>query len=59
MPKIEELLKHDERVIKEQARITAGNMGGMPSGNLYLTNQRLIFIHSKGWSLLYQFLVQP
>ena len=52
MPKIEEFLKTDERVIKEQARITAGNMAGMPSGNLYLTNRRLIFIHSKGWSIL-------
>lgn len=52
MPKIEELLTPGERVIKKQSRITVGNMAGMPSGNLYLTNRRILFLHSKGWSLL-------
>lgn len=52
MAKIEELLTPGEKVIKKQGRITVGNMAGMPSGDLYLTNRRILFLHSKGWSLL-------
>lgn len=52
MVKIEELLTLGESVIKKQGRITVGNMAGMPSGDLCLTNRRILFLHSKGWSLL-------
>ena len=52
MVKIEELLMPDEKVVKQQGKIQAGNMPGMPVGDLYLTNKRLVFLHSKGWSLL-------
>lgn len=53
MTKIEELLTPGEKVIKTQRRIQMGaGAVGMPAGDLYLTNSRLIFLHSKGWSLV-------
>jgi hypothetical protein len=53
MGKIDEILMPDEKIIKSQRRIQVGSgMFGMPSGDLFLTNIRLMFIHSKGWSLL-------
>lgn len=52
MVKVEELLMSDEKIVKQQGKIQAGNMPGIPVGDLYLTNKRLIFLHSKGWSLL-------
>ena len=53
MGKIEELLTADERVTMHQGHVqlAVGEIG-MPAGDLYLTNKRLIFIISKGWSLL-------
>jgi hypothetical protein len=53
MGKIEELLTADERVIKNQGNVQllVGEIG-MPWGDLYLTNKRLNYIISKGWSLL-------
>ena len=52
MGKIEDLLMPDEKVIKKQVGTQISNMAGQPAGDLYLTNKRLIFLHSKGWSLL-------
>ena len=52
MGKIEDLLLSGERVIKNQKKIVVGSMVGMPAGDLYLTNQRLIFLCSRVWSLL-------
>jgi hypothetical protein len=53
MGKIDQILMPDEKIIKSQRRIQVGSgMFGMPSGDLFLTNNRLLFIHSKGWSLL-------
>jgi hypothetical protein len=53
MGKIDEILMPDEKVIKSQRRIQVGSgTFGMPSGDLFLTNKRILFIHSKGWSLL-------
>ena len=53
MGKIEELLTAGERVIKNQGNVqlAVGEMG-MPWGDLYLTNKRLIYVVSKGWSVL-------
>ena len=52
MGKIEELLTADERVIKKQGKVQlAVGEFGMPWGDLYLTNKRLIYLVSKGWSL--------
>jgi hypothetical protein len=53
MGKIEELLTADERVTKRQGNVqlAVGEIG-MPWGDLYLTNKRLILIVSKGWSVL-------
>jgi len=50
--KIEEILMPDERVVKVQEKINLGNKAGMPIGDLYLTDRRLIFLHSKAWSML-------
>jgi len=53
MGKIEELLTADERVIKNQGNVQlAVGEFGMPWGDLYLTNKRLIYLVSKGWSVL-------
>lgn len=53
MTKIEELLKPGENVIKKQGGVTVGKgVAGMPSGDLILTNMRLIFLHRKRWALL-------
>ena len=53
MGKIDEILMPDEKLIKSQRRIQVGSgIFGMPSGDLFLTNKRILFIHSKGWSLL-------
>src|SRR3990170_7193224 len=51
--KIEELLTADERVTKNQGNVqlAVGEIG-MPWGDLYLTNKRLIYLVSKGWSVL-------
>jgi hypothetical protein len=52
MGKIEELLTADERLIKKQDKVQlAVGEFGMPWGDLYLTNKRLIFLVSKGWSV--------
>ena len=53
MGKIEELLTADERVTKHQGNVqlAVGEIG-MPWGDLYLTNKRLIYLVSKGWSVL-------
>ena len=50
MGKIENILHHDERVIKKQGKINYSSKAGMPVGDLYLTNKRLIFMVSRGWS---------
>ena len=53
MTKIEELLAPDEQIIKKQSGVTLSKGSrGIPSGSLYLTNTRLIFLFSKGWSIL-------
>ena len=52
MVKIEDVLLPDEKIVKTQEKIQLGSGAGMPVGDLYLTNKRLIFIHSKSWSLL-------
>lgn len=53
MTKIEELLAADEQIIKKQSGVTLSKGSrGIPGGDLYLTNRRLIFLFSKGWSIL-------
>ena len=53
MGKIEDLLMPDEQITKKQTTVQlAVGQGGMPSGDLYLTNKRLIFLVSRGWSLV-------
>jgi hypothetical protein len=53
MGKIEDLLMADERVIKKQGGVQLSiGEPGMPTGDLCLTNKRLIFLVSKGWSVL-------
>jgi hypothetical protein len=53
MGKIEDLLMPDEQITKKQATVQLlVGQGGMPSGDLYLTNKRLIFLVSRGWSLV-------
>lgn len=52
MVKIEEILMQGERVVKVQEKITLGNKAGMPMGDLYLTDRRLIFLPSKALSIL-------
>lgn len=52
MVRIEEILTPGERIIKVQEKITLGNKAGTPMGDLYLTDRRLIFLHSKAWSML-------
>ena len=54
MGKIDEFLMLNERIIKSQGKVQVSTGIGMPYGDLFLTNRRLIFIHSKGWSLLSQ-----
>jgi len=51
MVKIEELLKIDEKVIKQQGGVMTGR-GMAPTGDLFLTNLRLIFLHKKRWALI-------
>ena len=53
MGKIEDLLTVDERVTKHQGNVqlAVGEIG-MPWGDLYLTNKRLIYLVGKGWSVL-------
>jgi hypothetical protein len=52
MGRIEELLAPDERVIKKQDKVQlAVGEFGMPWGDLSLTNKRLIYLVSKGWSV--------
>lgn len=49
MVKIEELLKPGESVIKRQGGVTLGRGIG-PTGDLVLTNMRLLFIPSRLWA---------
>lgn len=51
MVKIEELLTPGESVIKKQGGITLGRGIG-PTGDLVLTNMRLLFIPSRLWALV-------
>jgi hypothetical protein len=51
MIKIEELLTPGESVIKKQGGVTLGRGIG-PTGDLVLTNMRLLFIPSKLWALV-------
>lgn len=51
MVKIEELLVPGETVIKKQGGITLGRGIG-PTGDLLLTNTRLLFIPSRLWALV-------
>ena len=51
MVNIKELLTSGENVIKKQGRVMYDYSGG-PTGELYLTNMRLIFLHKKRWALL-------
>ncbi|MCK5403101.1 hypothetical protein KAI60_03210 [Candidatus Bathyarchaeota archaeon] len=51
MVKIEELLTSGENIIKKQSRVMYEYAGG-PTGDLYLTNMRLIFLPKKRWALL-------
>ena len=50
--KVEDILHHDEKVIKKQGKIQCTSTAGMPVGDLCLTNKRLLFFVSRGWSLL-------
>jgi hypothetical protein len=50
--KIEDLLMPSEKVGKVQEKISICNMAGTLVGDLYLTDKRLIFMHSKSWSVL-------
>jgi hypothetical protein len=52
MVKIEDLLMPGEKIVKVQEKVQIGNMAGTPVGDLYLTDKRLIFVHSKSWSVL-------
>lgn len=51
MVKIEELLTPGERVIKKKRGVMV-EKGGRGTGDLYLTNTRLLFINKKRWALL-------
>jgi hypothetical protein len=51
MGTIEDLLLPDERIVKKQEGIKLENMDGMPNGNLYLTDRRLIFAYSRAMSV--------
>ena len=51
MVKIEELLIPGEAVIKKQGGITLGRGIG-PTGDLFLTNSRLLFVPSRLWALV-------
>ena len=51
MVKIEELLTPGETVIKKQGGIQLGHAMG-PTGDLFLTNTRLIFLHKKRWAVI-------
>ena len=53
MGKIEELLIPGERVIKKKGGVTASHQGS-GTGDLHLTNQRLIFTPKKRYALLGQ-----
>ena len=48
LPDIEEVLMPGENVIKKQS----GVMGNGPTGDLHLTNKRLIFLNKKRWAIL-------
>lgn len=52
MGKTEGMLDPDERIVKSQTQVQLSSGVGMPYGTLYLTNKRLIFEVSRGWSLL-------
>lgn len=51
MVNIEELLGSGENVVKKQKRVMYDYSGG-PTGDLYLTNMRLIFLPKKRWAIL-------
>ncbi len=50
MTNIEEVLMSGETVIKKQSGVMAGGPG--PTGDLHLTNMRLIFLNKKRFSLV-------
>jgi len=50
--KIEDMLDPDERIVKTKTQVQLSSSVGMPYGTLSLTNKRLIFQVSRGWSLL-------
>jgi hypothetical protein len=55
MPKIEDMLPAGETVMKKSGTVSYPKMKGavwQQNGNLYLTNQRLIFMQGKIWSAL-------
>ena len=49
--KIENMLDGDERIVKSQSQVQLSSSMGQPWGTLYLTNKRIIFLVSRGWSL--------
>lgn len=51
MGKIEDLLLPNETIVKKQEGIKLENIDGMPNGNLYLTDRRLIFAYSRAMSM--------
>ena len=51
MVNIKELLTSGENIIKKQGGVMYDYAGG-PTGDLYLTNMRLIFLPKKCWALL-------
>ena len=51
MGKIEDLLMTGEHVMKRQGNVQLVTGGpGMPAGDLFLTDRRLLFLVSRGWS---------
>ena len=55
MAKLEEMLGPDERVLKTQGKISMMSAPGFPVGDLHLTNKRLIFLLSRGWTAVLTF----
>ena len=54
MGKLEETLTAGEQVVKQRGGVTI-NSGGRGTGDLYLTNHRVLFLHKKRWALLAPF----
>lgn len=51
MVNIEELLSPDETILKKQSGVVFG-LGMGPTGDLFLTNKRLLFLHKKRYALI-------